>query len=331
MIAAAALAALALLAPGPAGAATYAGQDDPGAIRTTVGGFSFSLGAAVGVVEGTATEAAFYYPIGRKFKLSELKWDLKDVVMGAVRGSVGYGRFRLNLEVASALNDGDGQMVDRDWNYPDGVSAFLTPDDRNWTDESRHPDTSLDKRLVIDPSLSVLALQSGPFRVHGLIGFKSDTLKWSARGGTFVYSTESYASRDFVGAFNPNREVINYEQRFSIPYLGLAASWVRRSLQVETHLAFSPAVFASDIDNHDLRNVRFEGDFSWGTYLGVGVTAAWEFAPGWSALFGVEYQTIPEISGDVTITGAEGNAFLGDGGGIALQTLSLTVGAGYRF
>jgi len=323
---------VAVLAPTVLRAAPPAGQRDPVAIKTTAGGVTFSLGAFAGVAEGTGTETAFYYPYGKKFKLSELTWDIKDVAMAGARGSVGLGkRFRLNLEVSSALNGGSGQMVDRDWNYTDGVSAFMTPDGSNWSDESRHPDTTLDKRIIVDQSLSAQAVQWGSLQVHGLVGFKSETLKWSARGGTFLYSTEDYGSRDFSGSFAPGREVINYEQRFSIPYLGVAAGWVRPAFQVLANVRFSPAVFAQDIDNHVLRGVRFEGQFAMGTYVGVGLNATWMVAKHWSAVLGVEYQTIPQITGNVTITGAEGSGYLGDAGGIALNTLSYTVGVGYRF
>ena len=176
------------------------------------------------MVEGTATELAFDYPNGRKFKLSELTWDFKNVVMAGVHGSVGIGRrFRLDLGVRSALTAGSGMMVDRDWDYPDSVSASLEPNDSNWTDESRHPDTSLDQGTILDLNLSVLALQTGPFSLRGIVGYKNDTWKWSARGGTYIYSTEYYGSRDATGSFPAGVEVISYEQRYSIPYFGVGA------------------------------------------------------------------------------------------------------------
>ena len=295
-------------------------------------GFSFSLGASLGMVEGTASELAFYYPNGTKFKLSELSWDLKDVVMAGVHGSVGYGRwFRLNLGVWSALTEGSGTMVDRDWNYPDGISAFLEPNDNNWTHESRHPDTSLDKGTILDLDLSVLALQSGPFSLRGIVGYKNDSWKWSARGGTYIYSTGDSGSRDATGTFPEGVEVISYKQQYSIPYIGVGAGWTQPAFRVEGHLLFSPAVSASDSDYHNLRGVLFEGDFSGGTYVGLGLSAGWEFARHWSATLAVEYQSIPEIIGDSTVSGAEGYGFFEGGGGIAMSAASVALGAGYHF
>jgi plasminogen activator len=327
-------AAVVAFAPASARAMHAAGQPGPGSLLTTAGGFSFSLGTSVGLVEGTASELAFYYPppYGDKFKLSELTWDLKDVVMAGVHGSVGYGRWlRFNLGVWSALTEGNGMMVDRDWIYPDSVSAWLEPNDQNWTHESRHPDTSLDAGTIVDVNLSVLALPAGPFSLRGIVGYKNDTWNWSARGGTYIYSTEYPGSRDRTGSFPDGAEVITYEQQYSIPYIGVGADWAWPAFRLESHLLFSPAVSASDSDYHALRGVLFEGDFSGGTYLGLGLNATWAFARHWWATLGVEYQSISEITGDITISGEEGYGRFGDSGGIAMSAMVASLGAGFRF
>jgi plasminogen activator len=321
---------LAVFAPAPARAMHTAGQPGAGSLQTAADGFSFSLDASVGLVEGTASEIVYYYPDGRKLKLSELTWDLKDVVMAGVHGSVGYSRWlRLNLGVWSALTEGDGTMVDRDWNYPESASASLQPNDSNWTHESRHPDTSLDSGTVVDLNLSVLALPAGPFSLRGIVGYKNDTWKWSARGGTYVYSSASF--RDTTGAFPNGWQVISYEQKYSIPYIGVAASWVWPAFQLESHLLYSPVVSVKDSDYHNLRGVLFESDFSGGTYVGLGLNAAWAFARHWLATLGVEYQSVSEITGDFTISGEEGYGFFPGGSGVAMSAMLVSLGAGYRF
>ncbi|MHB8834278.1 MAG: omptin family outer membrane protease [Candidatus Methylomirabilia bacterium] len=325
-------AALVASVPGPARAMRPAGRTGPGSAQTTAAGFSLSLDASVGLLEGSAGELVYYYPYGRKTKLSELTWDLKDVVMAGVHGSVGYGRWlRLNLGVSSALTEGNGTMVDRDWAYDRRLAAFrdLEPNDQNWTHESRHPDTSLDKGTMVDLNLSVLALPAGPFSLRGIVGYKNDAWSWTARGGTYVYSR--YGFRDATGTIPAGLAVITYEQKYSIPYIGLAASLAWPSFQLESRLLFSTLVSASDSDSHLMRGVRFDGEFSKGTYVGVGVDATWAFARHWAATLGVEYQTIQEIVGDFTKTGAEGYGVYQDSGGVAMSALLVTLGAGYRF
>ena len=323
-------AALVASAPAPAHAMHATGQPGSGSLQTTGAGVSFSLGASVGVVEGTASELAFYYPYGKKFKLSELTWDLKDVVMGGLHGSMGIGRrFRFNLGVWSALTEGNGMMIDRDWNYPDSVSVFLEPNDSNWTHESQHTDTTLDSGIIFDTNANVMALQAGPFSLHGIFGFKFDDWKWSARGGTYVYSSEGF--RDTTGSFPAGEKVITYEQQYLIPYLGVGANLTWPAILIESHLLYGPAVSAKDSDYHVLRGLLFEGDFTGGTYVGVGLNATWALGRHWSATLGVEYQSISEITGDVTISGEEVSGVFPGGGGIAMSATSYSLGAGYRF
>ena len=323
-------AALVAVAPATARAMHATGQPGSGSLQTTAGGFSFSVGSSVGLVEGTASELVYYYPYGQKFKLSELTWDLKGVVVGGLHGSVGFSRWlRFNLGVWSALNEGNGTMVDRDWKYAPGVAVSLEPSDQNWTHESRHPDTSLDKGTMVDLNLSVLALPAGPFSLRGVVGYKHDTWNWSARGGTYIYTDEGF--RDTTGAIPDSWEVITYEQQYSIPYIGLGASWAWPVFQLESHLLYSPLVSASDSDYHALRGVLFEGDFSRGTYVGLGLNATWAFARHWVATLGVEYESLSDLTGDVTIRGAEGYGFYEDGGGVAVNALLFSLGAGYRF
>ena len=75
----------------------------------------------------------------------------------------------------------------------------------------------------------------------------------------------------------------------------------------------------------------FEGDFAGGTYVGLGLNATWAFTRHWSATLGVEYQSISEITGDVTVSGEEGHGQFPGGGGIGMSASLFSLGAGYRF
>jgi plasminogen activator len=310
--------------------AFHASNPGGGSYLAQDGAVSFSLEASVGMASGTATELAFDYPLGSKYKRSELTWDLKDVWMGGVQSSVGYGRrVRLNLGYWAKFSDGSGGMVDRDWLYADAWTPYFTPSGSNWTDESRHPDTTVDKGSVLDVNLSVLALESGRFSLSGILGYKRDTWGWSSRGGTYVYSDESL--RDTSGSFPAGATVITYEQEFTVPYLGVGAAWTLPAVRVEAHALLSGAVSATDTDHHVLRGQTFSGDFSGGSYIGLGLNAVWAFAPRWAATFGLEYQSIPEITGDVTSSGAEGEDRYGAGGGLSMEAVMASFGVGCRF
>lgn len=320
---------LAVTAAAPALAMHASGAADPWSLRTGSGEAFFSLGASVGYVQGTGSELVYEYPLGKKYKLSELKWDFDDVVLGGVQTSAGFGRYRLNLGYWAAIKDGTGLMVDRDWLYDYSVTDTLVPDENNWTHESRHPDTSLDGGGIFDVNLSVLALRSGPFSVRGVLGFKSDVWRWSARGGTYIYTYDEY--RDSTGSFAPDEQVIEYKQEYRIPYIGLGANWSTPTFLVDTHVLMSPLVSATDTDYHDLRETLFEGKFFGGTYIGLGLTAAWTFAQRWSATMRAEYQSISGLTGDVTMTYPGGQWYFPEGGGVGMDAMMISLGTSCRF
>jgi len=293
----------------------------------------FTVGASLGQLGGTAKELVFDYPLGRKFKTSELTWDLSEVAVAGVQASIGFGgRLRANLGLWSALSEGSGSMVDRDWLYANAITAGRVDadavGDSDWTHESLHDDVSVDSAVMLDLNLSVEAWESGPFSVRGIVGYKQDALTWSARGGTFVYSVERF--RDTVGRF-PAVEVIEYEQVYRIPYVGVAASWTGSAFSVEAHLLGSTAVSAEDTDHHRLRDTVFSGEFSGGTFVGAGVAGSWAFAERWYARAALEAQSLGEITGDVAMESPEGRARFDDGGGIALDATLVSVEAGVRF
>ena len=288
------------------------------------------MGVSVGELTGSGTELAFDYPQGQKATLSELTWDLKDVAVAGVQASARLGqRIRVNFGYWWAIDRGNGMMVDRDWLFAPTGSVLTPTTDENWTDESRHPDTTVDSGTMVDANVAAVVLQSGPFSLHGILGVKNESWHWSARGGTYVYSY--YDFRDSVGSFDSDQEVINYEQRFTIPYGGVGASWRKRTFAVETHLLLSPFVHATGSDYHALRDMTFEGDFFGGTFVGVGMNARWAFARRWSVALAVDYESVPEITGDVTITAPFFEEVYGVGGGIAMHNTMATLGLGYRF
>ena len=323
--------ALSALAAAPA-RATNASSAPPGATQAQVGGVTFSLGATIGLVDGTAYERV-YAPQVRDFKVSELTWDLKNIAMVGVQGTADIGsRFRINLGYWSAVSEGDGSMVDRDWLFLDADS------DDDWTHESRHPDTTLDSGSMLDLSLDVRAFSMGALSVSGIFGYKHDEWKWSARGGdynyTWDYNGDGYITEDEYrrgGSFPDGQLVIEYRQQYEMPYLGLGCEGVWGPVQVQGHVLYSPWVSAEDHDYHALRYTTFDGDFSGGDWFGAGLSATWLFASRWYATASVEYQNFDEIIGKVTETSPEGRFVYGDSGGMELETVMLLFGAGFRF
>ena len=220
-------------------------------------------------------------------------------------------------------------MVDRDWLYDDAVAATLVPDDSNWTHESRHPDTSLDGGTMLDLNVSILALRGAPFSLRGILGFKRDTWNWSARGGTYIYSTSGF--RDSVGAFGSDQQVIEYRQEYAIPYLGIGGNWSTSHFLMDMHLLMSPAVWVSTTDYHNMGDTTFEGDFFGGLYVGLGLTATWAITSRWAVTIRGEYQSISGLTGDLTMITPAGSSVYPDACGVGMDALMYSLGTSWRF
>ena len=318
--------------PGPAGAQSPSIMM-PAETQAQMGGVTFTLGASVGLVDGTAYERV-YAPEVREFKVSELKWDIKDVVMAGFQGAVDYrGVFRVSLDYRSAMTDDGGEMVDRDW-----LLRTSNSDDQ-WTHESRHPDTTVDSGSVFDASVDVRAYSAGSFSLRGILGYRLEEWEWSARGGTYTYTWDAnddgFITQDeyraYRGSFPDGQLVITYRQEYKMPYLGLGCEGAWGPVRVQGRLLYSPWVSAEDHDYHALRDMTFDGTFSDGEWFGASLAGRWSFLPRWYATAGVEYQQYSEVIGDVTAYGSEGGGYLEDGGGMELETVTLQLGAGFRF
>ena len=322
---------LTVFAPTPSPAMHATGAADPWSFHTgdDAGAF-FSIGASAGQISGTCSEKIFDYPHGKKFLLSDLKWDYQGASLAGVMASAGIGgRYRVNLGYWSAFAGGSGLMVDRDWVYDDSVTETLVPDDSNWTHESRHPDTSLDGGTMLDLNMSILALRAAPFSLRGILGFKSDSWSWSARGGTYTYSNEAF--RDTAGAFGSDEKAIEYKQKYSIPYLGVGGNWSTRHFLMDIHLLVSPAIWASSEDYHNMRDMTFEGEYFGGLYVGLGLTATWAITHWWAVTIRGEYQSMSGLTGDMTVTTPETQYHYPDGGGVGMNALMYSLGTSFRF
>lgn len=321
---------LVALAAAPALAMHATGAADPWSYQIGDGENFLSFGASFGVVEGTCSETVFTYPGGEKFLLSDLKWDYRGVTLGGFMVSSGIGgRYRANFGYWSAFHGGSGLMVDRDWVYDDAVAHAIVQDDSNWTHESRHPDTSLDGGTMLDVNISVLALRAAPFSLRGILGFKRDTWNWSARGGTYNYSSLEF--RDSVGVFDSDKQVIAYRQEYSIPYLGIGANVSTPRFLMDVHALLSPAIWASTTDYHNMRDLTFAGDFFGGFYLGLGLTATHTITPRWAITLRGEYQSISWLTGDLTVITSERERVYQGAAGVGMNALMYSLGTSFRF
>ncbi|MBP7831181.1 MAG: omptin family outer membrane protease [Kiritimatiellae bacterium] len=273
---------------------------------------AFSLRGSVGFLQGEAGELV-YEPELDNYKLSELQWDLSGLVMGGAVFSGAAGKFGFNAGFWVAANKGDGEMKDYDWFVP-GM---------DWTDYSRS-DVDVESGYSLDINANYLLVRRPQVGLRALVGYKRDYWEWTDYGREFVYSV--YGFRDYVGNFD-GQNVIDYQQTFDIPYVGLNLDGRAGSLGWNAYALYSPIVSAEDKDHHILRELHFEESFDGGDFYAVGVSATYRITPQLFLSGAVDYQDIPEFQGDMTIV--ESGETYEDSAGISNNHVMFSLALGW--
>lgn len=288
-------------------------------------GINYTLRAQAGYLSGEARELVYDFDLGYRRKTSELVWDLKNLYMvGVVQTLSIRNVFNINLGIWTAVNQGNGGMEDYDWvlNTPGAPSIDA------WTDRSVS-DVQVVNALLLDLNVTAILTKWQDFTLRGVLGIKQDSWEWDDKAYEYVYSSSRF--RDTVGSFG-GANVINYEQTFIVPYVGLNASKSFGNLSLGSYFIFSLGVIAEDKDYHVLRGIHFKETFLGGGYFGVGLNASYKITDSLFISGAVDYQGIPEISGDLeytTSTGETGKSY--ETAGISHSSVMVSASIGYRF
>lgn len=296
------------------------------------GDFPVSVGGQLsfGLLNGAAKEHVYDNEVfpGRRYQLSRLDWDLKDVVMGGLQFSVRpikhdlWDALTLNFGYWNALTEGDGEMDDYDW---------MDPDSSDWTHYSLS-DVDVTEGYILDLNAAWDVVEWKDLIVRGFLGYKQNGWTWEDSGRYLLYPEYGYVPQDLYGD-----NMINYEQEFRMPYLGASVDWTKGDFTVAGRLTYSPSVEATDWDEHVARSLHFKEEFEGGDMLGFGLDVRYAFSRG--LLQGaflaaaLDVQTIDLIVGDMEYydasTGERGGGR--DLAGIENEYWVLSLGGGYRF
>jgi outer membrane protease len=216
-------------------------------------------------------------------KANEFVWEGKTKVSQLIWKSQNVSTFNADLKIELPKDwyvnargtiglGGDGHMVDYDW------LAAGQP----WSDRSRHPDTRLNHYLVgaIEAGRQVIS-QYGTDVSLGA-GFKYTDVKWTAWGGTYVYTYNGF--RDSRGTFDPKEKGISYRQSWPVPYIGANLSHSEGNWTFAGALQGGLAIDAYGTDDHWVRSLRFYDYFYTQPTVSLSASAAYALRPG-TALF----------------------------------------------
>lgn len=280
---------------------------------------SFSVKASIGYLNGQANE----YVYNGEYTISRLDWDLKSIVMGGVIMSGSAGSARFNFGLWTAMTEGSGEMYDYDWQVPELISE--------WTDKSRSLVDVIDG-FAWDASISFEGITSKSIDLRPIIGMKYNQWEWTDQGQEYLYSVNGF--RDTPGNFD-GANIIDYQQWFFIPYIGLESGINMDPLLISAYLLYSPLVIAQDKDHHILRTefgpdgIHFEETFAGGSMFGLGINALLDLDKSWFLQFAFDYQLIPEFTGDIYQVETDEN--FENSAGIKNSISMISIALGVRF
>lgn len=266
---------------------------------------------------GMANIKAGEYVYSGDYKVSQLDWESKGVKTGTIGGEVDIGyAWTLKGRVDVGLG-GDGFMEDRDW---------LDTSYSGWTDQSLHPDTELDRYINVLLEAERALVDTGATRLGIGGGFGYTDVKWTARGGSYIYTNTTL--HDTVGDFADGVKGISYEQRIPTVFLSANAQQRIGALTLSGVLRGGAAISYKGVDDHWLRDLRFTDTMEPAPMLGATVTADYQVLQSASIYVGGDFQKIFKTRGDAhvrnTVTGASGSSE--DGAASEFQSIMVTAG-----
>jgi outer membrane protease len=286
-----------------------------------------SVQGSLGLLNGKAQENVYTSVGGERFRLSQLDWDIRNVVMLGAEVTVALKNTAwLNFGLWGAANQGNGQMNDWDW--------LLEEPGSPWTDWSLSS-VDLTRAWLLDLNVSVELTRFGALGLRGIAGYKYNTWTWEDHGIRHIYSSDPAVPGGFrndVRSDPPSTGII-YEQDFHIPYVGAGLTYAAGRWNVDAYALYSPFVVATDYDQHLIRSLDFQEDFTSGQYFGAGVHGTCTFLGQAYATLALDGQIIPETYGDQTVTDTRTGQSESSTGtaGLNNQIWMLSLGVGYKF
>jgi len=302
----------------PSGAVAMNPGVGPG--PTEISGFMpMSLHLSVEYLQGKSNEYVYDSATGQK--ISQLDWDLKNIVLvGGVFNIELADHIHMNFSAWTAVNNGDGQMIDRDWETGN----------TEWSDWSLSS-AMLDKGYILDINASFPFTLKKGFVLSPQIGFKFDNWKWSDWGGQYIYSRNG-GWRNVSGAFKEETG-IRYEQKFFAPYLGLCLDFSYKNFFVNTYVKGSLWAWSKGRDQHLYRNLVFEDEIDNQAYIGAGLEVGYLLTRHFYMMVGYDYQKFFETTGDSKFIDLTDNSVGYDpnSAGTGHHAGAISFSLGYRF
>lgn len=265
---------------------------------------------------GACTESGW---VSKGHKCSQLNWESKGVTLftlgfdaqidddWSLNGSINFG------------TGGNGHMVDFDW---------LSRGHDDWSDRTIHPGTELDHYVdgAVELDRIIYGSETSSFAVGA--GFRYTDVKWTAYGGSGLYSSED-GFRNSPVAWADGERAISYRQKIPVGFVSLSGERVLGDLTISGGIQGGLSFGIKDIDDHWSRDLRYHDDMDPAPTIGATVAVNYALTPGASLYLSGSFERVFHKPGDMQIDDtAEGTRYppTKDEAGANFESMSISFG-----
>lgn len=272
----------------------------------------------LGSLSGEAKERVYADSQGGR-KISQLDWqyDSAPTLKGNLEWDI-VKRLSLGLSAWTTVAKTAGKMNDYDW---------LDADQQQWTHHSYHADTDLKHAREFDINLKAWLFNHPTWRFGLMAGYQDTHYSFVAKGGIFNYGNGAYRG-EFIDA-----KAISYQQRFTVPYIGVAGNYRYGEFEAGGAFKFSSWVKATAIDHHYFRDLTFKDDARGQQYFSLTGNLGYELTEHSQLFFEAVASMILDKKGDTKVYDHAENTVttFKNASGIENYSYLITVGWKYGF
>jgi outer membrane protease len=252
--------------------------------ENTPRGFNFSTGTGVSYLNGKYREIVYPDVYWANDYLSELIWDLDNILLLNLNGKVQWNLWEFNLSLESAVFPGTGNMTDTDW-----LDQF-SEDRTHWSLSK----VLIDKSFFIDSSINYNLELTNKITIPLGLGYKLNYWDWEDEVLDFIYPPPEPS--DFTGVNGIDYMVIQ-----NIFYVSTGMLFTGNNITAGLNFFISPYIKAWDLDHHILRELYFLDTFEANLWYKTELTVIINTGHKNNIILNFFFEELPETIGNTDV------------------------------
>lgn len=242
---------------------------------------------------------------GKEYKLSELNWEQKPMLLFGFNAQFNKNRFHISLTTETSPHTKTGKVIDKDWmnvsnSYCTNEDAYLIQ--TNLSETKNY----LEKYFRAEGGISFDAVKNEKVIFSPSVKFEYEYSRFVTRNGWYQYAATPAAGADYksytTGAKKNlgSEDAMRLERQIFCTWLGFnTAISFNQKINLEVLTEICPYIFVFSKDFHIMRNDDFL-DMMNAELSGIKISAKinYSFSKNHSVFLKTEYKTLSGIDGE---------------------------------